>query len=219
MSLNMRRASLRCVKSSFSHRTRGFQIAKPTPSSLLPPSLKLSSSAVPYRTMQSPLVLNDGTSFPWPIFGSGTALRDGDASAPILAALHAGFRHIDCAQMYNNDVSVGTAIILSGIPRSDIYVTHKLLKFTAGESVADSLRASLRAMRLEYVDSFLIHDPARVSDLREAWRGMEECVRLGLAKSIGVSNCRVSELEEIRSVGGRLPAVNQVRVVVYAVVC
>ncbi|EKM55130.1 uncharacterized protein PHACADRAFT_94947 [Phanerochaete carnosa HHB-10118-sp] len=164
--------------------------------------------------MEPPVPLNDGTLFPWPAYGSGTALRGTDASAPVSTAIHAGFRHIDCAQMYMNEASVGrgvaSAVAEDGVPRAALYITTKLLAVPPGATAADTLRASLREMHLEYVDLFLVHEPARHADLRGVWREMEECRALGLARSIGVSNFRVKDLEEILEEGASVPVINQI---------
>ena len=73
--------------------------------------------------MEPSVALNDGTSIPWLIYGSGTALRDKDASTPVLNAIKAGYRHIDCAQMFKNEESVGRGIRTSGVPRESLYIT------------------------------------------------------------------------------------------------
>ncbi|GJE90730.1 aldo/keto reductase [Phanerochaete sordida] len=164
--------------------------------------------------MEPPVPLNDGTLFPWPAYGSGTALRDTDASTPVASAIRAGFRHIDCAQMYKNEASVGrgiaSALEAGGLARDALYVTTKLLEVPPGRTAADTLRESLRLMGLECVDLFLVHEPVRHSDLRQAWREMEECKMLGLAKRIGVSNFRVQDLEEIATDGATVPVINQI---------
>ncbi|KIP12228.1 hypothetical protein PHLGIDRAFT_327351 [Phlebiopsis gigantea 11061_1 CR5-6] len=162
--------------------------------------------------MTSPIALVDGTGFPWPVYGSGTSLRDTDCSTQIAAALRAGFRHIDCAEMYRNAAAVGAGIAQSGVPRGELYVTTKLLPVPAGATAADSLRGALRTMQLGHVDLCLVHEPVGHRDLAETWRQMEACRTLGLTKSIGVSNFRVRDLEEIRQGGASVPVVNQIEV-------
>ena len=160
--------------------------------------------------MERPVPLNDGTFFPWPVYGSGTSLRDKDASTQVSDAIRAGFRHIDCAQMYRNEESVGKGIAESGMPRAELYVTTKLLAIPEGLTAADTLRESLRKMGLEYVDLFLVHEPAHHKDLRKVWKEMEECKRAGLARSTGVSNFRIKDLEEILDGAVSVPVINQV---------
>jgi diketogulonate reductase-like aldo/keto reductase len=157
------------------------------------------------------VLLHDGTRFPWPVYGSGTSLRDTDASEHIAGAIRAGFRHIDCAQMYQNEESVGRGIARSSVPRPELYVTTKLLPVAEGLTVKDTLRETLRKMGLDYVDLVLLHEPVGHRDLKTTWREVEECKMLGLAKSIGVSNFRIQDLEEIRETGASVPVINQVR--------
>lgn len=155
--------------------------------------------------------LNDGTLLPWPAYGSGTALRDTDARTPVAAALRAGLLHIDCAQMYRNEASVGAGLAAAGAPRAALYVTTKLLPVPAGATAADTLRASLAAMGLAYVDMLLVHEPVGHVDLRVTWREVEACRAAGLARSIGVSNFRICDLETLE--GATVPAINQARFV------
>lgn len=165
--------------------------------------------------MEPSVTLNDGTSLPWLIYGCGTALRDKDASAAVTNAIEAGYRHLDCAQMYRNEESVGRGIsqaTISSQPvsRTSLYVTSKLLPVPEGQTAAETLRESLRKMGLEYVDLFLVHEPVGHQDLKATWREMEECKRLGLTRSIGVSNFRIQDFEEILDGASSIPVVNQV---------
>ena len=116
------------------------------------------------RTMAS-VKLNDGTTIPILAFGSGTALYGKDATKQVVQAIQAGFRHIDAAQMYRNEESVGEAIVSAGVPRSELYITTKLGKLPAGKTVRDTLVESLRKLKLDYVDLFLIHMPNEHPDL------------------------------------------------------
>ena len=154
--------------------------------------------------------LNDGTRIPWLAFGSGTALLFKDASEPVANAIKAGFRHIDTAQMYKNEEHVGAGIAASGVPREQLYITTKLDKVPDGQSVRDTLVESLRKLRVDYVDLFLVHVPVAHPDLKAVWREMEEVKREGLTKSIGVSNFQPEHLKQIYEVATIPPAVNQV---------
>lgn len=155
--------------------------------------------------------LNDGMSMPWLAFGSGSKLRGTDASKQITDAIKAGFRHIDTAQMYGNEESVGQGIIDSGIPRKELYVTTKLDKPLPGLSVKSTLKTSLAKLQTDYVDLFLIHVPIVHSDLKAVWKEMEACKAEGLARSIGVSNFLPEHFDQILEDARVLPAVNQVR--------
>lgn len=162
--------------------------------------------------MASFIHLNDGNQLPWIAFGTGTALYGRDATESVLRAIDNGFIHIDTAESYGNEASVGRAIKLSGKPRSELYITTKLGKLQQpGETVRSALLASLKKLNLDYVDSYLVHNPARhPGRLKQIWKEMEEVKREGLAKSIGVSNFYVEHLEEVLSVATIIPAVNQI---------
>lgn len=161
---------------------------------------------------QHTVSLNDGASVPWLAFGTGTALWQQDAAAQVAHALRAGFVHIDTAQMYGNEDSVGRGIAQAGVERGALYVTTKLDKLPAGKSVRDTLVDSLRKLGLEYVDLFLVHMPVDHPDLKKTWKEMEEVKAEGLAKSIGVSNFQPKHFEVIMGDAKVVPAINQVRV-------
>lgn len=159
------------------------------------------------------LKLLDGHSIPQLAFGTGTALYGSNASAPVQRALKAGFVHVDTAQMYKNEESVGDALAASGVPREKMFVTTKLDKLAPGESVPDSLKGSLKKLKLDYVDLWLVHSPIpfeKEGGLEEVWKGMEACKSEGLAKSIGVSNFRPNDLERVLKVAKEVPVVNQI---------
>lgn len=158
--------------------------------------------------------LNDGHHIPWLGFGTGTALYRQDATSLVKQALATGVTHLDGAQMYQNEDSLGDGIKASGKDRSELFITTKLDKLAPGETVKESLEKSLKKLQIDYVDLFLIHCPLPAADegkLLDLWRGMEEVQATGLAKSIGVSNFRVEDLQTILKSGNVVPAVNQVQ--------
>lgn len=159
-----------------------------------------------------PIKLNDGTTIPWLGFGSGTALFSKDASQQVTQAIQAGFRHIDAAQVYGNEESVGEGIAASGVPRSELYITTKLFKVPEGKTVRDTLVESLRKLRTDHVDLFLIHMPNNHPDLQQTWKDLEALKAEGLTKSIGVSNFQAKHLNSVLEVATVVPAANQVRV-------
>ncbi|TIB64435.1 hypothetical protein E3P78_01211 [Wallemia ichthyophaga] len=152
--------------------------------------------------------LNDGTTAPSPAFGTGTALKGRDAKEQVLQALQNGQRHLDCAQFYGNEGSVGEAIAASGLPRSSLYITTK---YATGD-ISTSLRTSLQLLQVDYVDLYLLHSVkfAEVHGLSRSWEVMESLQRDGLTRSIGVSNYRVGDLEILGHTAHTMPAVNQV---------
>lgn len=160
--------------------------------------------------------LNTGATVPWIGFGTGTALYTKDAADLVKLAIDNGVSHLDGAQMYQNEESLGRGITNSGKPRSELFVTTKLNLPTLapGETITQSLKASLSKLNLDYVDLFLVHDPTpatKQGNLVQVWEGMEEVYHLGLAKAIGISNFQVEDIKAILEHGKIVPAVNQVR--------
>jgi len=152
--------------------------------------------------------LNDGHKIPEIAFGTGTALYQRDASKEVVQALNGGFIHIDTAQMYKNEDSVGKALKEKGLPRSDLYITTKY----AGGDIRGTLETSLKELGLDYVDLYLIHFPKFIKDgnYAAAWEVMEKAKEDGLTRSIGVSNFGVPELEELLKIAKVKPAANQI---------
>lgn len=154
--------------------------------------------------------LNDGNQIPWLAFGTGTAWYHQDAQKAVTMAIQTGVVHLDGAQMYRNEESLGAAILASGKPRSSLYVTTKLDKVPEGKTVRDTLVESLKKLKVDYVDLFLIHVPTAHPNLKSVWKEMEAAQKEGLTKSIGVSNFRISDLETVMDGATVVPAVNQV---------
>lgn len=152
-------------------------------------------------------------------FGSGTALYGQDAASQVVQALEAGFKHIDAAQYYNNEKSVGKGITTylanTSQDRSSIFVTTKLGTKKAGQTAKDVLKTELADLGLEYVDLYLIHTPTSFQgNLGALWKEFEELKKEGLTRDIGISNFRVGDLEElldsVQASGGEAPAVHQI---------
>jgi diketogulonate reductase-like aldo/keto reductase len=122
-------------------------------------------------------------------------------------ALELGYRHIDTAQAYGNEESVGQALRESGVPREEIFLTTKFNP--RHRDPAAEAENSLRRLGVDQVDLYIIHWPARGPTW--AWPGMERARERGYARSIGVSNFDVDELEQVISAGTVVPAVNQVQ--------
>ena len=118
-----------------------------------------------------------------------------------------GYRHIDTAQAYGNEESVGRGIRDSGVVRDELFVTTKF--FPSLRDPVGEAERSLQRLGLEYVDLYLVHWPQ--GGATWAWPGMERARELGFARSIGVSNFDVSELRQLLAVGTVPPAVNQIQ--------
>jgi diketogulonate reductase-like aldo/keto reductase len=161
--------------------------------------------------MSTTITLNDSNTVPWIAYGTGTALFAKDVANYVKTAIASGFIHLDGAQVYANEESLGAGIAASGKSRSELYVTTKLGKLAEGESVEASLKGSLQKLGLDYVDLFLIHWPTpHEGRLQEVWKEMEKVKKDGLAKSIGVSNFKVNHLKQILDGATIKPAVNQI---------
>ncbi|HEY0416636.1 MAG TPA: aldo/keto reductase [Gaiellaceae bacterium] len=122
-------------------------------------------------------------------------------------ALEAGYRHVDTAQAYGNEESVGAGLRESGVPRDEIFVTTKF--FPRREDPVAELERSLRRLGLDHVDLYIIHWPA--GGPLWAWPGMERARELGYTRSVGVSNFSVAEVDELLAAATVPPAVNQVQ--------
>jgi diketogulonate reductase-like aldo/keto reductase len=152
-------------------------------------------------------VLADGNQMP--MLGLGVwQVPDGSACVNAVRwALELGYRHIDTAQAYGNEQSVGRALRDSGVPREDVFITTKF--FPGRKDPVAEAGQSLRQLGLDQVDLYLIHWPQ--GGAAWAWPGMERAREAGFARSVGVSNFSASELEQVIAAGTTPPAVNQVQ--------
>ena len=138
-----------------------------------------------------------------PLLGLGVwqAAEGAQTSRAVGGALEAGYRHIDTAQAYGNERSVGEALRASGVPREHVFLTTK---FRPGlRDPERELEASLQRLGVDQVDLYLVHWPQ--GGPTRAWAGMERSARHGLTKAIGVSNFAVEELEALLAVAAIAP--------------
>ncbi|MGM9903061.1 oxidoreductase, aldo/keto reductase [Enterococcus sp. 10A9_DIV0425] len=155
-----------------------------------------------------------------PVVGFGTwQTPDGDvAVSSVKEALAAGYRHIDTAQGYKNEESVGQAIKESGIPREEIFLTTKLWNENHSyDLVMSSFEASLKKLQTDYLDLFLIHWPNPITFRdhweeanAQTWRAFEELYEAGKIKAIGVSNFLPHHLDALAKTAKIMPMVNQI---------
>ncbi|MGB3258049.1 MAG: aldo/keto reductase [Ornithinimicrobium sp.] len=161
------------------------------------------------------LDLHDGTAIPQLGFGVFQVPAE-DTKATVLSAFEAGYRHIDTAQMYQNEQGVGEAIAESGLARDEIYVTTKLNNgFHRPDDARRSLDQSLQRLGLDRVDLFLIHWPLPTrydGDYVSTWQTLVELRDEGKTISAGVSNFQPDHLDRIVSETGVAPVVNQIEV-------
>ena len=170
------------------------------------------------------ITLNNGT--PIPQLGFGTLKIPPDrAPTPenarktadvVRLALQIGYRHIDTAQMYGNEMGVGLALAESGIARDEIYITTKLGNANhRPDDVRHSFDQSMERLDLDHLDLFLMHWPLPTlydGDFVSTWQAMASLIGSGRLRSVGVSNFQPAHLDRIVSATGVVPAVNQIEV-------
>ncbi len=158
------------------------------------------------------LVMMNGVQIPQ--LGFGTYKLGDRAQEIVESALEVGYRHLDGAQMYQNESQVGRAIASSGVPRNQLFLTSKLDNPNHNPDAAKrSLERTLNELGTDHVDLFLIHWPLPMyydGDLGATWRVMEDFYEQGLARSIGVSNFEPHHLEPVMRAANIRPMVNQI---------
>lgn len=159
------------------------------------------------------ILLNDGNTIPQVGFGTaaiGEMHADDDyVKGTVLTALEAGYRHIDTASFYGNERSVGMAIRESGLSRDELYITTKVWDTQQGyDSTLTALNASLDRLGTDYVDLYLVHWPYP-EKTRDTWRAMEELHGQGKTRSLGLSNFRQQDIEELLTFAKIRPVYNQ----------
>ncbi len=161
------------------------------------------------------ITLNDGVQIPQLGFGVFQVPPE-ETEKTVLAAFEAGYRHIDTAQMYQNEEGVGRAVAAAGIARDELFITSKLNNgFHRPDDARKAFDGTLSALGLDHVDLFLIHWPLPTlydGDYVSTWQVLEEFAKDGRARSIGVSNFQVAHLQRLATETGTVPSVNQIEV-------
>lgn len=157
------------------------------------------------------ITLNDGRRAPMISLGT-VGLRGQAGKLAILEAIRNGYRAIDSSTNYNNEGIVGLAVKESGLARTEFFITSKLPGSHHNyDRVFEILQEQLARMGLDYFDEYLIHWPNPDEGLYvEAWRALVDAQKLGLIRSIGVSNFEPDHLDAIIEATGVTPAVNQI---------
>jgi diketogulonate reductase-like aldo/keto reductase len=152
-------------------------------------------------------ILADGNAIP--LVGLGVwQMPDGpETENAVRWALELGYRHVDTAQAYGNEESVGRALRDSGVPREEVFITTKF--YPANEDPEAEAQRSLERLGVDQVDLYIIHWPQ--GGPTWAWPGMERAHERGYARSIGVSNFSLRELDELLAVAETKPVLNQVQ--------
>ena len=163
--------------------------------------------------------LANGVSIPSIGFGTWQVQEGPEAVDSVKAALEAGYRHIDTAQGYQNEEGVGKAVKQSGVKREDIFITSKLTNGIRGyENTKKSIEDSLRRLGTDYMDLFLVHWPVPVNFKdqwqqmnAESWRAMEDALKAGKIRALGISNFRKHHIDELLKTAEIKPVANQIR--------
>lgn len=171
--------------------------------------------------LEEKYILNNGIEIPK--LGLGTWLINGEkAKEAVKEAIKLGYKHIDTAEAYGNEVEVGIGIKESGIPREEIFLTTKLAAEAKDyETAKKCIEESLNKLDCDYIDLMIIHSPqpweyVNKSENRyeqgnlEAWKALEEYYKAGKIKAIGVSNFQINDLKNILENAEIKPAVNQI---------
>jgi diketogulonate reductase-like aldo/keto reductase len=160
-----------------------------------------------------------GVEIPCVGFGTWQSQPGAETENAVRHALKSGYRHVDTAQGYNNEESVGKAVKDSGVAREEVFLTTKLANPVRGyrETLA-AFEESARKLGTDYVDLFLLHWPVPYDHRdnwekmnAESWRAMEELLQQGRIRALGVSNFHEKHVEALKKSAKVMPAVNQIR--------
>lgn len=170
-------------------------------------------------TLTDTYTLANGVKIPKVGFGTWQSKDGAEAYNAVKWALEAGYRHIDTAAVYGNEDSVGKAIKDSGIAREELFVTTKLWLGATADDARTAIDESLAKLGLDYVDLYLIHwpnplptRPNNAARNSAVWTAMEEAVKAGKIRAIGVSNFHAHHLDDLLKTAKIKPVVNQIMV-------
>ncbi|HPU66623.1 MAG TPA: aldo/keto reductase [Clostridiales bacterium] len=172
------------------------------------------------KSLTDSFVMHNGVKIPCVGFGTWQIPEGETVINSAKKALEAGYRHIDTAAIYRNEVGVGTAVKESGIPREEIFITSKLWNSDQGyDMTLKAFDATMERLGLEYLDLYLIHWPiprdfrdSWQTKIKESWRAMEKLYKEGRIKAIGVSNFLIHHFEALLEDAEIVPMVNQVEI-------
>ena len=154
------------------------------------------------------LTLQNGVKMPQLGYGVYQVSKD-ECERCVLDALKVGYRHIDTAQSYFNEEEVGNAIVKSGIPRKELFITTKVwVEHYGYDATKESVYTSMRKLKCDYIDLVLLHQP--FGDYYGAWRALEDMYAEGKIRAIGISNFYPDRMVDICSFSRIRPMVNQV---------
>jgi len=155
------------------------------------------------------VILNNGVEMPVLGFGVYQVTDLNECETSVLNAINVGYRLIDTAQAYGNEVAVGKAINKSGVAREELFITTKLwVTDVRYDKAKKAFEKSLKNLGLDYLDLYLIHQP--YGDVHGAWHAMEELYKEGKIRAIGVSNFQPDRVMDMIVFNQVVPAVNQI---------
>ena len=171
------------------------------------------------KSLTDTYTLSNGVHIPCVGFGTWQSKDGPEARDSVAEALRAGYRHIDTAQGYGNEESVGLAVKESGLSREEVFLTSKLTNSVRGyDQTLSAFHESLRKLGTDYMDLFLIHWPRPVNfrddweaQNAQSWRAMEDLYREGKVRAIGISNFHPHHIEALLKTATVAPMVNQIR--------
>lgn len=156
-------------------------------------------------------VLSNGVKIPSIGFGTYKSGNDEETAKIVKYALEIGYRQIDTASFYGNEVGIGNGIKESGINREDIFLVTKLWNDDHGyDKTIEAFNKSLERLQVNYIDLYLVHWPNKLNT--ETWKAFEYLYRTGKVKAIGVCNFRIGHLEELKKTAEIMPMVNQIEI-------
>ena len=156
------------------------------------------------------ITLSNGVKMPMLGYGVYQVTKD-ECERCVLDALNIGYRLIDTAQSYFNEEEVGNAIVKSGIPRDEIFLTSKVwIDHYGYEECKKSVEISMQKLKTDYIDLMLLHQP--FGDYYGAWRALEELYEAGKLRAIGISNFYPDRMVDIASFSRICPMVNQIEI-------
>ena len=157
------------------------------------------------------MLLSNGVKIPSIGFGTYKSGDDEETAKIVKNALNLGYKMIDTASFYNNEVGIGNGIKESDIDRKDIFIVTKLWNDDHGyDNTIEAFNKSLNNLQVDYIDLYLIHWPNKLN--AETWRAFEHLYETGKVKAIGVCNFKVEHLEELKKTAKIMPMVNQVEI-------